>query len=47
MALVFHSCGDVTTADEELQNLGLQGFQECWAFALSMQGGIFIVIHLM
>jgi hypothetical protein len=39
---VFHSHGDVTIADEGLQNLGL-----CSALRAFEQGGIFIVPHLL
>jgi hypothetical protein len=39
---IFHSYGDVTIADEGLQNLGL-----CSALKALEQGGIFIVPHLL
>jgi hypothetical protein len=39
---MFHLYGDVTIADEGLQNLGL-----CSALSAFEQGGIFIVPHLL
>jgi hypothetical protein len=39
---IFHLCGDVTIASEELQNLGL-----CSALRAFEQGGIFIVPHVL
>jgi hypothetical protein len=39
---IFHLYGDVTIADERLQNLGL-----CSALKAFEQGGIFIVPHLL
>jgi hypothetical protein len=39
---IFHLYGDVTTAGEGLQNLGL-----CSALTVFEQGGIFIVLHLL
>jgi hypothetical protein len=39
---IFHLYGDVTIADEALQNLGL-----CSALGAFEQGGVFIVPHLL